>query len=102
MGHLSPNHQWDMHRHSLSLLTPAQARGTSINPRVRHKHRLFRRQAREAKAWVEVGYRAHRPGPRGPKGVSTPLHFRLILFLLSCLWARVLFDFVAYACDCVC
>ena len=28
MGHLRPNHQWDMHRHRLYLLTPAHARGT--------------------------------------------------------------------------
>ena len=29
------------------------------------------------RAWVEVGYRAYRLGLYGPKGVSTPLHFRL-------------------------
>ena len=29
------------------------------------------------RAWVEVGYKAHRPGLRGPRGVSTPLHLRL-------------------------
>ena len=40
-------------------------------------HRLFRRQAREAKAWVEVEYKAHSPRLRGPKGVFMPLHLRL-------------------------
>ena len=77
MGHLSPNHQWDMHKHSLSLLTLAQARGINISPKVRHRRRLFRRQAREARAWVEVGYRAHKLGLRGPSGMFTPLHLRL-------------------------
>ena len=54
MGHHSLNHQWDMRRRSLFLLTPAWARGTSINPRVLHKHLLFRKWATRARAWVEV------------------------------------------------
>ena len=29
------------------------------------------------RAWVEVGYKAHRPRIRGPRGVSKPLHLRL-------------------------
>ena len=70
MGHLYPNHQWDMRRRNLFLLTSAWARGTSICPRVRHKHRLDRRQAREARAWVEVEDKALRPGLQGPRGVS--------------------------------
>ena len=40
MGYLSLNHQWDMHISNLFLLTPAWARGTSIYPRVQHRHRL--------------------------------------------------------------
>ena len=62
MGHLNSNHQWDMHIHNLSLLTPARARGTNISPKVRHRHRLFRIEAREARPWIEVEYRAYRPG----------------------------------------
>ena len=27
-----------------------------------------------ARVWVEVRYRAHKPGRRGPRGVSTPLY----------------------------
>ena len=50
MGHHSPNHQWDMHRRCLFLLTPAWAKGTGISPRVLHKHLLFRRLAIWAKA----------------------------------------------------
>ena len=34
MGHHSPNHQWDMHRRSLLLLTPAWARGKVSVPSV--------------------------------------------------------------------
>ena len=29
------------------------------------------------RAWVEIGYRAHRPRLRGPRGMSTPFHLRL-------------------------
>ena len=43
MGHHSPNHQWDSHRCSSFLLTPAWAKGTGVNPRVVHKHSLIRR-----------------------------------------------------------
>ena len=59
MGHLSPNHQWGIHKHSLFLLTPAWAWRTRISSRVRRRHQLFQRQTREAKAWVEVGHKAH-------------------------------------------
>ena len=41
MGHHSPNHQWDMRRRGLFLLTIAWARGTNISPRVLHKPLLF-------------------------------------------------------------
>ena len=61
MGHLSPNHQWGIHRYNLFLLTPAWAGRTRISPRVWRRHRLFHRQAREAKAWVEVRHKAHMP-----------------------------------------
>ena len=79
MGHLGPDYQWNISRHNLSLLTPTRARGISISPSVWHRHRVFHIQAREARAWVEVEYKAHRPGLRGPKGVFTPLHLRLSL-----------------------
>ena len=71
MGHHNPNHQWDMHRHSLFLLTPTCARGIGISPRVLHQHLLFYRRATWAKAWVKVKDRSLRLGIQGPRGVST-------------------------------
>ena len=59
------------------LLTPIQARGTGTSLKALHKYLLHHRQAKEAKVWVKVGDRAHRPGLQGPKGVSTLLHHRL-------------------------
>ena len=50
LGHHNPNHQWDMHRHSLFLLNLAWAKGTDINPRVFHKHLLFSRRTTWARA----------------------------------------------------
>ena len=38
MEHHSPNHQWDMHRHSLFLLTLVWVRGTSFSCGVLRKH----------------------------------------------------------------
>ena len=76
LGRNSHNHQWDMHRHSLFLLTPVRARGTSISPKVLHMHLLLHKQAREARVWVEVEDRAHKPRLKGPRGVSTPLHHK--------------------------
>ena len=76
MGHPSPSHQWDMHKRSLFLPTLIWAKGISIIPKVLHKHLLLRKHAKWVGAWVEVEGRAHRPGLRGPKGVSTPLHLR--------------------------
>ena len=35
-GHHSPNHQWDMRKRSLFLLTPAWAKGTGVSPKVLH------------------------------------------------------------------
>ena len=77
MRHLGSDRQWGIHRHSLFLFTPSWAERTSISPRVWRRHRLFHRQAKEAKAWVEVGNRAHRSGLRGPRGVPTPWYRRL-------------------------
>ena len=77
LRHNNPNYRWNMHRRSLFLLTPAQAKGNHINPKVRHRHRLSHIQVREAKARVEVRYRAHKPGLWGSKGVSMPLYHRL-------------------------
>ena len=62
LGHHNPNHQWDMHRHSLFLLTPSWAKGTGINPRVLQKHLLFNRRATWARAWVGVEVKTSRPG----------------------------------------
>ena len=59
MGHHSPSNQWDMHRHCLFLPTPPWAKEDNISHRVLHKQLLFNRQAR---VWVEVKDRAHRPG----------------------------------------
>ena len=95
MEHHSPNRQWDMHRRSLFLLTPAWARGTGVSPRV-HKHLLFHGLAIWARAWVEVEVedRALKPRLQGPRGVSMPLHHRLSL-LISQLY-RVYFCYLAY------
>ena len=41
MGHHSPHHQWDSHRHSSFLLTPAWAKGTGVSSKVLHKHLLI-------------------------------------------------------------
>ena len=60
--------------HSMFLLPPIQARGTGISPRVRYRHRVFRRQARGVRAWVDVEGRAYRLRLRGSRGVSMPLH----------------------------
>ena len=77
MGHRSPSHQWDVHRHNWFLLILVWARGTGINLKVLHEHLLLHRQAREARAWVED--RAHRPGLQWHRGMSTPLQHRLRL-----------------------
>ena len=95
MGHHSPSHQWGMHRRSFFLPTPPWAMEDSINlsPKVLHKHLLFHRQAREA--------RAHRLRLQGPRSLSTPLHHKLssqtsplyrVCLCYLCLWARILFD----------
>ena len=94
MGHHSPSHQWDMHRRSLFLLTPAWARGTSISPRVLHKHLLFHKRATWVEACFEVEDRAHKPALQGPRGVSTPSHLRLSLHISQSF--RVLFYSFSY------
>ena len=68
------------------LLTPTRARGTGINLRVRHEHRLFHKQAKGARVRVEVEGRVYRPGLRGLRGSVIQG-----TFLLFRLWARVLF-----------
>ena len=60
-------------------------------------HLPLHRQARGARVWAKAEDRAYRPGHQGSRGVSVPSHHRLSQrisqsFLLSCLWARVLFD----------
>ena len=54
-----------------------QARGTSISPRVLHKHLLLHRRVREARVRVKVEDKAHMQGLQGPKGVSMPSYHRL-------------------------
>ena len=78
MGHRSPNHQWDVHRHSWVLLIPIWARETSISLRVMHEHLRLHRQAREwVEVEVEVEDRAYKLRLQGLKGVSvTPLLIR--------------------------
>ena len=77
MRQRSPNHQWNKRGNNLFLLTPVQARGASISPRVLHKRLLLHRRARDARVWVEVEDRAHGPRVQGPRGVFTPSHHRL-------------------------
>ena len=77
MGHHSPSHQWDMHRHSLFLTTLSWAKEDNTSPRMLHKHLLSRKQATRVRAWVEVDDKAHKPGLQGPRGVSTLVHHRL-------------------------
>ena len=81
MGHPSPNHQWDVHRLSLFLLTPQWPRGTSISLKVLHHPLLLHNQDGWAKAWVEVEVRAHKPRLQGPRGMPTLLHIRLSLLI---------------------
>ena len=77
------------------LNLPVWARGASFSPKVLHGHLLLHRQARGARLWAKAKDEAHRQGHQGYMGVSTLLYHRLSqqgTFLLSCLWARVLFD----------
>ena len=100
-GHHSPDHQWDISRLNMFLLTPARARGIGISLRVRHEHRVFHRQAKGARVWVEVEGRVYRPGLRGAQGrvyaitLQTEAVDQSVIqgtFLLFRLWERVLFD----------
>ena len=74
LGQRSRSHQWDRHGHSLFLLTPVRARGTSISLRVLYRSLLLHR---EAGVWVKAKDRAHGPKLPGSKGMSTPSHHRL-------------------------
>ena len=111
VGTPCPSHEWDAHGHRLSLLSLVWVGGNSISRRVLRKHLLQHRQAREARVWVEVGDKAHRSRLRRPRGVSTLLYHRLsqqisqlfrVCFYSRANEVRVLFDSIAYACDCVC
>ena len=79
MRHLSPSHQWDIHRLGLFLLTLPWARGTSISLRELHRPLPLHDQARRVRAWVEVEDKAHKPRLKGPRGVSMPSHLILSL-----------------------
>ena len=92
MGNHNPSQQWDVHRHSFFLLTLAWAKGTSISPKVLHKHLLLHIQAKGARACVEVEDRVHRSGLQGPRGVSTPSHLRL-RFQISRLFKVLFYSF---------
>ena len=74
IGHLSLNHQWDAHIHSLFILTLVWARGTNFSPMVLYRHLLIHKQTR---VWVEVEGKVHKLGLQGPMGMSTLLHRRL-------------------------
>ena len=89
MGHHNPSRQWDMHGHSLFLLTLAWARGTDVSPRVLHKDLLFRRWAIWARAWVGVKVKTSRPVLQGPRGMST-LYYRRLSLQISMIY-RVCF-----------
>ena len=88
-----------------SSLPPTWVRGTGISSGVLHKHLLFHIWATWVRAWVKVEDRALRPRhvyamiPRTEPADQSTLQG---MFLFSRRWARVLFDCVAYACDCVC
>ena len=71
------------------LLTPARARGTCISFRVRHGHRVFHRQAKGARVWVEVEGRVYRLRLRGLRVVSTPLLRRLRQQISKCFKVRL-------------
>ena len=89
MGHHSSNHQWDMRGCSLFLLTPSWAKRESICLRVRHRHRLDRRQVKEARAWVEVEDRALRP-PRGEGTKRCPILYGFeILAILGVIVGKI-------------
>ena len=77
LGRRSPSYQWDRYRHSLFLHTLVWVKGTSLSRRVVYKDFRQHRQVRGVGLWVEVRNRAHKPGIRGPRGVSTPLYHKL-------------------------
>ena len=74
MRHLSPSHQWDVHKLSLFFSTPPWARGANISPKVLHMLLLLHDQARWARVWVEVEANAHKLRLQGLRGMSTPSH----------------------------
>ena len=93
-GFWASRHLWDSHRLGLFLFTLVWVRGTSFSRSVLHKHLWRYRWVRGARVCVEVRYRAHRPGLRGIRGVSTSLYHRLSVHIsLIC---RVCF------CSCTC
>ena len=71
-----------------------------MGPRVLYEHLSPHRQARGVRAWVEAEDRAHRLGHQGFRDVyaitppTEPADQSAVqgMFLLSRLWARVLFD----------
>ena len=84
--------------YSTFLHSTVQARGASLSFRELHGHLTFHRQAREARVWVEAEDETHRQGHQGsvyaitPPAESADQPVIQGTFLLSRLWARVLFD----------
>ena len=66
--------------------------GTSAKRKESQSSSSFEKKQRTS---ASLGFQRQRPWPR-PSSIIQGM------FLLSHLWARILFDSVAYACDCVC
>ena len=80
------------------LHSAVHAREASLSFRELHGHLTFRRQAREARVWVEAEDKAHRQGHQGSRGVSMPSPRRLSQ-QISQLY-RVRFCYLAYGQEC--
>ena len=77
------------------LHLPVWTKGASFSPRVLHGHFLLHRQARGARLWAKAEDEAHRQGRvYAVIPLAEPADQLVIqgTFLLSLLWARVLFD----------
>ena len=104
LGQRSPSQCWDRRGYSIFLHTLVWVRGASFGPRVLQGHLPLHRQAREARLWAKAEDEAHRQGRQGFRGrvyaITPPAESanQPVIqgtFLLSHLWARVLFDYGA-------
>ena len=103
MGHLSPSHQWDVHRLGLFLLTQPWAKGIGFSSRALHKPLPLHNQARRpghGRGLVQ----GSQDGTSETQGLVYPITARDALvdqsvsqgkFLLFRLWAEVLLYFGA-------